>query len=146
MALWAVVPQHYKNYDAPRQTRNGTHVLKPYCLSCHRVVDSIPMSHSSWSPPPRAASPSRAVHPSLCCHGRGGCRPGWCDGPPCRVQRDGGAGKINTSLEAVCKRGKKKGGGYSVFSRIRSSRPNVTRITTAATSNACTVRVWHSLQ
>lgn len=42
------------------------------------------------------------ARPSPCCHGRGGCRPGWRrEGQPCRVHRDGGAGKMHKSFRAA---------------------------------------------
>lgn len=98
MVLWAVVPQLLCEHE-----------IKPTADSLRRLLLLLSQSSRFDSdvpqliiPPPLPLSrclPSRAVRPSPCCHGRRGCRPGWCDGPPCRVQRDGGAGKRKTLRE-----------------------------------------------
>lgn len=63
--------------------------------SMKHIPPSSPLSLSPPLPPslspPAELQPAR---PSLCCHGRGGCRSGWCDGRSCRLHRDGGAGKM----------------------------------------------------
>lgn len=45
--------------------------------------------------PPSLPAPLSSQRPNLpCCHGRRGCRSGWCDGRTCRPHGDGGAGKM----------------------------------------------------